>query len=365
MVPLVTPETLEGSTLTRSPQPTTGLPLVSVLITAHNRPDELRATLRALKSQDYAPLELLIIDDASAVELGAVVRDEWPAARFWRNPRNLGLIASRTLGMGRASGRYVLTLDDDSHPVDAAAISRAVARFEREPQLGVIAFRVHEGVEPPRAEPGAPEPYYTHSFLGCGEMMRTAVARELGAYRDFFVYYAEESEFSLRAIGRGWRILHDPGLVVLHRASPIGRSNAKIVAYSFRNMAWTTLLDLPFPRALVDLAWKLATGGVEVVRQGDARWMVWALWSFLRGLPRVARERTPISREALRVYDALRFRRVLTPEALESPAAITWRERWTWFNGAFRNRRRAPAAWDRRGRPIGDGAWTTPGSAGP
>ena len=334
-------------------------PLVSVLITAHNRPDDLRTTFRELRRQTYAPLEVLVVDDASSADLESIVRAEWPEARFWRNAANRGAHASRTFGMAAARGTYILTLDDDSSPVDPDAIGRAVARFAHDPALGILAFRVHEGLEPPPADLPADHERYVHAFINCGQMMRTVVARQLGGYRDFFVYYAEESEFALRAIGRGWRILYDPTLLVQHRVSPIGRSNPRIVAYSFRNMAWTTLLDLPFPRALGELVWKLATGGIELVRQGQPRWAIWAIASFVRGLPRVARERTPIPRAAVRVYDALRFRDVVSPEFLDAPPATTWRDRWAWFHRVFRSRRRGAAAWSRDQRAIGVATWTT------
>lgn len=334
-------------------------PTVSVLITAHDRADELRTTLRHLREQDYPALELFVVDDASAESLEPVVRAEWPEARFWRNPRNQGYIANRSALMACATGRYLLTLDDDSHPVAADAITRAVARMEREPEIGAIAFRVHEGADAPAPDVQPLAEQYTYAFIGCGVMMRSAVARAIGGYRDYFEYYKEEAEYALRVIGAGYRILYVPALVVHHRMSPIGRSAARIAAYSFRNSIWTVLLALPVPLLVIDGAWKAVLGGVEMFRQGSPRWFVWAIASTVRGLPRALRDRAPISRTGVRVYQALRFRHIHSARALVEARPPTWAERLEWFRTVWLRRRRPRAFWDARGGGIGAGAWTT------
>lgn len=334
-------------------------PLVSVLITAHNRAEELRATLRELRRQDYPALELIVVDDASGESLEPVVRAEWPEARFTRNSRNVGLIVNRSAAMAAARGEYLLTLDDDSNLVAPDAITRVVARMAREPEVGVLAFRVHEGLEPPASTAPAPPEQYTYAFVGCGVMMRASAVREVGGYRDYFVYYKEEAEYALRMIGRGHRILYVPELVVHHRKSPIGRSAPRIAAYSFRNSVWTALLLMPAPLVAVEATWKALIGAVATARQGDVRWFGWAVASTLRGIPRALRDRAPLSREGTRVYQALRFREIRTAAALHEARPPSMGERWRWFRTVWWRRRRPRAFWDRRAGDLGVGAWTT------
>src|SRR5260370_42033391 len=121
--------------------------LVTVLITSRNRPDELRSTLKTLRSQEYRPIELVVVDDHSNQPLEAIVSREWPGARVYRNADNLGLIASRSLGMRLASGADILSLDDDSCLIDPQCLSCAVARMGEAPDLGVLTFCVHPGLE--------------------------------------------------------------------------------------------------------------------------------------------------------------------------------------------------------------------------
>ncbi|HEX8245090.1 MAG TPA: glycosyltransferase, partial [Longimicrobium sp.] len=197
-------------------------PLVSVLIAAYNRPDELRETLRSLRGQRYPRLEVLVADDASPVPLEPVVRAEWPDARFWRNERNRGYIANRSLLMREARGEFLLSLDDDSSLTEPDAIERAVERFAREPELGAIGFLVHEGPEAPGGPPPADPERYVQSYIGCGHLLRAEMVRQVGTYHDFFEYYGEEGEYALRALGQGWRILLFPQVRVHHRLSAVG-----------------------------------------------------------------------------------------------------------------------------------------------
>ena len=337
-------------------------PLVSVMIAAHGRPDELRHTLGLLRDQSYQPVEVLVVDDASPEPLEPVVREVWPDARVWRHPRNLGLIASRSELMRAARGAFLLSLDDDSHLIRPDAIAVAVERFAREPQLGAIACLVYEGDAPPADGRVALDERYVTSYVGCGHVLRAAAVREVGGYRDFFEYYGEEAEYALRLLDRGWRIVLCPQLVVHHRVSPVGRSTARIARYSFRNSLWTLVLNVPFPRVLLELAWKAVSNAVETVRVGWPRGYVWALASCVRGLPRVLRLRRPVGRDTLRAYDALRFGTVRDPDELAAARGLTAGAAVRWLWTVWRHRRRARAFWARPGAGIGKSPWLAEGS---
>jgi GT2 family glycosyltransferase len=304
--------------------------LVSVLITAHNRPLELERTLAELRKQDYGTLELIVIDDASAESLADVVHACWPTAVFIRNEVNRGLIASRTAGMCLATGRYIVSLDDDSCFIQRDAINRAVARMEREPQIGILAFHKVDAPQLPAELFTPTEEKYVHVYHGCAHMMRSEMVRSIGGYCDFFYYYAEEAEYSVRAVGEGWRILMPAGITVHHRVSPIGRSVGRIRAYSFRNSVWSTILRTPLRRVPLELAWKVLQYSAYVLRTGDGRRALWAVTSMVGALPMVMRRRRPISITALRQYDRLRLQSPSSfdREQLTKPLSMRERARW-------------------------------------
>lgn len=332
------------------------MPTVSVLIAAHGRPQELRVTLRALQEQTYRPLELIVIDDASPEPLQPVVEAEWPDATVIRHERSLGAHVSRSEGMRRVTGDFILTLDDDSSPLEPDVIQGAVDRFAAEPRLGVIALRIVEGEVHPSVARSATPQRYVHDFVNCGQMQRTSVAREVGDYRDFFYYYTEESDYALRVLDRGWRILFMPALAVWHRRSSIGRRRGRIVGYRLRNTLWTIVLDYPAPRVFAALPFKLVGGLWEVVRLGEWSWGAWALWSFAGGLRKVLRLRSPVSRDTIRRVDILRFRWVEEASEFESGARLPLGERIRWYLGAWPQRqrfsRRSGGDHESAGRPV-------------
>jgi hypothetical protein len=241
--------------------------------------------------------------------------------------------------MRRASGAFILTLDDDSNPCGDDDIRRAVMRFEGEARLGVIAFVVLEG-HPERRAAVRSNARYVNDFINCGQMMRAAVAREVGDYREFFEYYNEESDYALRVLDRGWNILTLPGLAVFHRQSLTGRNRGRIVGYRLRNSLWTIVLDCPFPRVLSAFAFKALGSTWEIVRLNEWRWGLWGFASCVRGLPLALRERRPVSRDTMRRHDLLKYRWISEPSMLDSPQRVSFIERLRWYVTVWPQRRR-------------------------
>lgn len=94
-------------------------PLVSVCLIHYNRPALLRQALASIEAQDYAPFEVVLVDDASPDPAAKALLDELApvfAARGWtllRQPHNSYLGACRNLAARHARGAYLLFMDDD------------------------------------------------------------------------------------------------------------------------------------------------------------------------------------------------------------------------------------------------------------
>ncbi|HEX8242640.1 MAG TPA: hypothetical protein VF541_04080, partial [Longimicrobium sp.] len=144
-----------------------------------------------------------------------------------------------------------------------------------------------------------------------------------------------------------------------HRLSAVGRSSGRLWAYGFRNSLWSAVMHLPAPRLFGELGWKLVVNTLEMARLGEPRWGAWAFASFVRGLPRALRLRRPLTRQALRRYDALRFREVRTAAELAQARGLSAGERWRWFRDTWLRRRRARPWWDRRPGALGESRWRT------
>ncbi len=90
------------------------IPSVSVIIPSYNRAEELPRAIRSAAGQSLAPLEILVIDDASTDATAEIVeRLGEPRLRLIRHERNRGAAAARNTGILHARGEWIAFLDSD------------------------------------------------------------------------------------------------------------------------------------------------------------------------------------------------------------------------------------------------------------
>lgn len=116
--------------------------LVSVIVPIYQVRDYLAQCLRSLQNQDYRNLEILLIDDCStdgSLQIAEDFASQDSRISIIRNPQNLGLGASRNVGLRQAKGEYVLFLDSDDEFSSSQAISHCV-KYADKYELEVFCF---------------------------------------------------------------------------------------------------------------------------------------------------------------------------------------------------------------------------------
>lgn len=89
-------------------------PTVSVILPTYNRPTLLRRAIASVLRQTYRDFEVLVVDDASEHDPGALVQDMGDErVRLLRHAENRGNAAARNTGIRAARGRFLAFLDDD------------------------------------------------------------------------------------------------------------------------------------------------------------------------------------------------------------------------------------------------------------
>src|SRR5215211_6467806 len=87
---------------------------VSVIIPVYNRDQELRRALRSVIGQSLADFECIVVDDASANDIPAIVDSCADSRlRYLRREENGGPPRARRDGYRAAHGDYVIQLDSD------------------------------------------------------------------------------------------------------------------------------------------------------------------------------------------------------------------------------------------------------------
>lgn len=111
-------------------------PLISVIIPAYNAEKYILSAIQSVIEQDYAPLEILLIDDGSTDSTVKLVQHETPQVRIIQQA-NAGVAAARNTGLRHALGEYICFLDADDgwFPGKLAA---QVDYLTQHPEVGLV-----------------------------------------------------------------------------------------------------------------------------------------------------------------------------------------------------------------------------------
>lgn len=88
-------------------------PRVSVVMPVYNREREIAEAIDSVLDQTYDDLELIVVDDGSSDQSGAIIRGYRDRLRYLRFPENRGVAAARNAGLERARGELVAYADSD------------------------------------------------------------------------------------------------------------------------------------------------------------------------------------------------------------------------------------------------------------
>src|SRR6202022_1476014 len=118
---------------------------ISVMITTFNRCVELRRTLTKLFDLDPRAGEILICADGSTEETVEMGGNEFPGCALIENEPAHGSVFSRDRLLRLAQSDIVVSLDDDSYPVDRDFLSRLAGAFGSHVETRVITFMEFRG----------------------------------------------------------------------------------------------------------------------------------------------------------------------------------------------------------------------------
>jgi teichuronic acid biosynthesis glycosyltransferase TuaG len=113
------------------------LPLVSVIISTHNRPDFLKKTLQSILQQSYSNLEVLVISNGFSNDNRKVVEAMHDSRLIYLEQENSGGPASpRNHGIRKSKGQYLAFCDDDDLWM-TEKLEKQVEALEKNPEYGL------------------------------------------------------------------------------------------------------------------------------------------------------------------------------------------------------------------------------------
>lgn len=113
--------------------------LVSVIIPTYNRAAVVARAIKSVMAQDYEPLEIIVVDDASSDDTRRVVDGLRDARiRYIARSENKGAAAARNTGIRAAQGAFIAFLDSDDEYL-AGKLRAQVHAFETlDPATGLV-----------------------------------------------------------------------------------------------------------------------------------------------------------------------------------------------------------------------------------
>ncbi len=277
-------------------------PFVSVVIPNYNGACHLETCLQSLLKQTYAPLEIVVVDNASSDDSGQIVMRTAPGATLLRMTRNLGFAGAVNEGIREARGEWIAVLNNDTE-TEPGWIAECMEAAARHPEASFLACKIFQfgnrdriygagdcflraGIGYRRGQERQDCDEYcteeeTFSACGCAALYRRSALEERGGFDERFFAYLEDVELGLRfqfSEHRGWYV---PRAIVYHHggATSGGEFSPLAVRLRTRNALLLILKSLPnriIGRCIIRIAFAQLFWLARVLAHGR-------LWSYLRG----------------------------------------------------------------------------------
>jgi N-acetylglucosaminyl-diphospho-decaprenol L-rhamnosyltransferase len=241
---------------------------LSVVIVSYNTRELLRRCLASLeRSEELGSHEVYVVDNASVDGSPAMVKGEFPQVRLVCSAVNGGYAYGNNLALRQARGRRILLLNPDTE-VKPTAIAEMVRYLDAHPKAAAVGPKLvrPDGTLDLAARRSIPTPavafyrlsglsrVFPHSqrfgrynltyldpdqesevdvLAGAFMLLRREAIEEVGLLDERFFMYGEDMDWAYRVARRGWRILYNPRVTVLHHKGASSRQHSHRMTWEF------------------------------------------------------------------------------------------------------------------------------------
>jgi len=212
--------------------------MVDAVVLSWNRITDTIESLDSLLHQQRVITNITLVDQGSDLEPLSDLRKY--AARFAEVHlielgENLGVAAGRNKGIRAGSAEIIISIDNDAVFTSPTNLHEVTKRFEEDPKLGALGFRVERGdsgkldpgswVYPKSLLPRQHERFLATRFCGAGHAIRRSAYEKTAGYDERLFFFWEELDLSYQLIQQGYSIGYDPSIVVKHKMAQEGRTH--------------------------------------------------------------------------------------------------------------------------------------------
>lgn len=235
--------------------PVADSPKLSIIVATHNRAADSYACFCALHTQMTSNIELIIVDNAST-DATAYLLELMRNVKIIRNSENLHFLSAARQGAVAATGELLLFLNNDTQ-ILAGALDAVMQSFRDHPKLGVLGARLIHTSGTLQEVGGRVFPDGSTVGIGVGEhplaapfLVQRAVDYCSGAFLatprtlwhdlgGFDLRYApayyEDVDYCFSARAKGFQVLIEPRIAVIHREGAIHEHAEEAKALMIKN----------------------------------------------------------------------------------------------------------------------------------
>jgi GT2 family glycosyltransferase len=241
-------------------------PLISVVVLNWNGGRIVKECLLSLRSQDYRPLEIFVVDNASTDTSVDLIEKEFPEVKLIVNEINVGFGGGNNLGIKASRGEYIMILNNDAR-LDTDCLSELKRSIEKDKKYGACASKIfldHKdnvldaagiaiyedglSIGRGRLEPAARYNIEEEVFFasGCAVLLRKEMLDDIGLFDEDLFAYADDTDMGWRAQSAGWRCIYNPRAAVYHLHSASSSAYSPLKAFLVeRNRIWVAMKYFP------------------------------------------------------------------------------------------------------------------------
>ncbi len=230
---------------------TGGSPPVSIIIVNYNTRAHLIACLKSLSPlTSLISPEIFVVDNASSDGSADAVENEFPGVILIKLNENIGYAAANNKAITIAGGDFILLLNPDTI-VEAGTIPEMLRFMKKHERTGIASCRVDlpDGSLDAACRRTIPTPagafyqaialhklfprskrfarynlswrdpagsYQVEAICGAFFLVRREVIDQVGLLDERFFMYAEDLDYCLRCIRKGWQIRYHGAVRILH-----------------------------------------------------------------------------------------------------------------------------------------------------
>lgn len=203
-------------------------------------------------------IEVIVVDNASRDDEGAVIAARYPHVTVVRSQENLGFAGGNNLGIQAAHGKYLFFINNDtelSGQEREAEIAQLISRLKSHPGIGMVCpkIRFFQGNRPIQfagytplsritmrnrsigfgeADQGQYDtPHPTPYAHGAAMLVSRETLQSVGLMPTCYFLYYEELDWSISFTRAGYEIWYDPCLTVYHKESQTTGQDSPVRTY--------------------------------------------------------------------------------------------------------------------------------------